>query len=134
MTAEEKKEYLRGFQRLNREIEQKQFSLQKLIDSRDKITSIISLAPGSNGDNDRMRICDDIIDMENELKIKINEAMRIRSEIQDKIDSLENSDQRTVLNYRYIENLRFEMIATFMNYSTRTVLRYHKSGLNNIKI
>lgn len=133
MTIEEKKDYLRQFQRLNREIEQKQFSLQKLIDSRDRITTILTDMP-RGGETDRMCICDDIIDMQEDLKEKLTEAMRIRTDIQNKIDVVEDIDERIILNYRYIDNLKFEDIAERMSFSTRSVFYLHDKALKNINI
>lgn len=133
MTIEEKKDYLRQFQRLNREIEQKQFSLQKLIDSRDRITTILTDMP-RGGESDRMCICDDIIDMQEDLKEKLTEAMRIRTDIQNKIDVVEDIDERIILNYRYIDNLKFEDIAERMSFSTRSVFYLHDKALKNINI
>lgn len=133
MTIEEKKDYLRQFQRLNREIEQKQFSLQKLIDSRDRITTILTDMP-RGGESDRMCICDDIIDMQEDLKEKLTEAMRIRTDIQNKIDVIEDIDERIILNYRYIDNLKFEDIADRMSFSTRSVFYLHDKALKNINI
>lgn len=133
MTIEEKKDYLRQFQKLNREIEQKQFSLSKLIDSRDRITTILSDMP-RGGESDRMCICDDIIDMQEDLKEKLTEAMRIRNDIQNKIDVVEDIDERIILNYRYIDNLKFEDIAERMSFSTRSVFYLHDKALKNINI
>lgn len=133
MTIEEKKDYLRQFQRLNREIEQKQFSLQKLIDSRDRITTILTDMP-RGGESDRMCICDDIIDMQEDLKEKLTEAMRIRTDIQNKIDVVEDIDERIILNYRYIDNLKFEDIAERMSFSTRSVFYLHDKALKKINI
>lgn len=134
MTIEEKKEYLRGFQRLNREIEQKQFSLSKLIDSRDRITTILSDMPKGNNSKDRTLISDEIIDLQKDLQDKLKRAMISRMEIKNKIEEIEEIDERIVLIYRYIENLKFEDIADRMSFSIRSIFDLHSKALKNIKI
>lgn len=134
MTIEEKKIYLKNYQILAREIEQKQFSLSKLIDSRDRITTILSDMPKGNNNKDRMTISDEIIDLQKDLQQKLTEAMRTRTNIQNKINAIEDIDERIVLNYRYIDNLKFEDIAERMSFSTRSVFYLHDKALKNINI
>lgn len=134
MTIEEKKDYLRQFQRLNREIEQKQFSLQKLIDSRDRITTILTDMPRGKGNEDRTLISDEIIDLQKDLQDKLKRAMISRMEIKNKIEEIEEIDERIVLIYRYIENLKFEDIADRMSFSIRSIFDLHSKALKNIKI
>lgn len=134
MTIEEKKDYLRQFQRLNREIEQKQFSLQKLIDSRDRITTILTDMPRGKGNKDRTLISDEIIDLQKDLQDKLKRAMISRMEIKNKIEEIEEIDERIVLIYRYIENLKFEDIADRMSFSIRSIFDLHSKALKNIKI
>lgn len=92
MTAEEKKDYLKSYQSIAREIEQKQFSLSKLIDSRDRITTILSDMPKGNGNKDKMIICDEIIDLQVDLKEKLKSAMKLRIDIKNKIEEIEGID------------------------------------------
>lgn len=130
---EKKKEYLRGFQRLNREIEQKQYSLSRLMDSRDRVTTIITDMPRGNG-NDKSLIADEIIDLQNDLQNKLKKAMVLRTEIKNKIEELNEIDQIIVLSYRYIDNMACEEIAERMNFSIRTIYYLHGKALENIKL
>lgn len=134
MTAEEKKDYLRSYQSIAREIEQKQFSLSKLIDSRDRITTILSDMPKGNGNKDKMIICDEIIDLQVDLKEKLKSAMKLRIDIKNKIEEIEDIDRRIVLSYRYIDNLKFDDIAEKMNFSVRTVFYLYDKGIKDINI
>lgn len=126
-----KKEYLRGFQRLNREIEQKQYSLSRLIDSRDRVTTILTDMPKGNG-KDKSLIADEIIDLQNDLQNKLKKAMVLRTEIKNKIEELNEIDQIIVLSYRYIDNMMFEEIAQRMSFSIRTVYYLHGKALEYI--
>lgn len=130
---EKKKEYLRGFQRLNREIEQKQYSLSRLMDSRDRVTTIITDMPRGNG-NDKSLIADEIIDLQNDLQNKLKKAMVLRTEIKNKIEELSEIDEIIVLSYRYIDNMACEEIAERMSFSIRTVYYLHGKALENIKL
>lgn len=128
-----KKEYLRGFQRLNREIEQKQYSLSRLIDSRDRVTTILTDMPKGNG-KDKSLIADEIIDLQNDLQDKLKKAMAIRTEIKSKIEELSEIDEIIVLSYRYIDNMPCEEIAERMSFSVRTIYYLHGKALENIKL
>lgn len=130
---EQKKEYLRGFQRLNREIEQKQYSLSRLMDSRDRVTTIITDMPRGNG-NDKSLIADEIIDLQNDLQNKLKKAMVLRTEIKNKIEELSEIDEIIVLSYRYIDNMACEEIAERMSFSIRTIYYLHGKALENIKL
>lgn len=130
---EKKKEYLRGFQRLNREIEQKQYSLSRLMDSRDRVTTIITDMPRGNG-NDKSLIADEIIDLQNDLQNKLKKAMVLRTEIKNKIEELSEIDEIIVLSYRYIDNMACEEIAERMSFSIRTIYYLHGKALENIKL
>ena len=134
MTAEEKKDYLKSYQSMAREIEQKQFSLSKLIDSRDRITTILSDMPKGGGNKDKMIICDEIIDLQMDLKEKLKSAMKLRIDIKNKIEEIEDIDRRIVLSYRYIDNLKFDDIADRMNFSVRSVFYLYDKGIKDIKI
>lgn len=134
MTIEEKKEYLKSYQSMAREIEQKQFSLSKLIDSRDRITTILSDMPKGGGNKDKMIICDEIIDLQMDLKEKLKSAMKLRIDIKNKIEEIEDIDRRIVLSYRYIDNLKFDDIAEKMNFSVRMVFYLHDKGIKDINI
>lgn len=127
-----KKEYLRGFQRLNREIEQKQYSLSRLMDSRDRITTIITDMPKGNSNKDKSLIADEIIDLQNDLQYKLKKAIILRTEIKNKIEELSEIDEIIVLSYRYIDNMMFEEIAQRMSFSIRTVYYLHGKALENI--
>ena len=96
MTVEEKKEYLKSYQSLAREIEQKQFSLSNLIDSRDRITTILSDMPRGGGNKDRSMISDEIIDLQKDLQEKLKAAMALRIDIKSKIDEVDDIDRRIV--------------------------------------
>ena len=134
MTVEEKKKYLKSYQSLAREIEQKQFSLSNLIDSRDRITTILSDMPRGGGNKDRSMISDEIIDLQKDLQEKLKAAMALRIDIKSKIDEVDDIDRRIVLSYRYIDNLKFDDIADRMNFSVRSVFYLHDKGIKDIKI
>ena len=134
MTIEEKKEYLKSYQSLAREIEQKQFSLSNLIDSRDRITTILSDMPRGGGNKDRSMISDEIIDLQKDLQEKLKAAMALRIDIKSKIDEVDDIDRRIVLSYRYIDNLKFDDIADRMNFSVRSVFYLYDKGIKDIKI
>lgn len=54
--------------------------------------------------------------------------------VQKTINNLKNVDERTVLQYRFIEGLSVDDTAEAMKYTPRTILRFQKHGIINIRI
>jgi len=55
-------------------------------------------------------------------------------EITDKIEGLENEDEKDVLLYRYIKLMKWEDICAEMNYSWRQTHYIHSRALNNFRL
>ena len=70
-----------------------------------------------------------IVDLETE----IDKLIDLEWEIKACISKLENENQRTVLEMRYINGFTFETIARKTHYSLRAVYYYHSSGLKSLQ-
>lgn len=72
----------------------------------------------------------------NELKQKViyyrYQKVRICSELYDKIETLEDEQEKRLLKYRYIKGYTWDVIADKMGYSVRQVFNIHKNTLCNI--
>lgn len=72
----------------------------------------------------------------NELKQRIiyyrYQKVKICSELYDKIETLEDEQEKRLLKYRYIRGYRWEFIADKMGYSIRQIFNIHNKALNNI--
>ena len=73
-----------------------------------------------------------------ELESKIIKArykrIQILKEIRDHIERMEDENEKDVLVYRYIRNMKWEDIAVKMNYRRQHVLRIHGKALINFKM
>lgn len=69
-----------------------------------------------------------------ELKNQMEKRIKIRREITQKIEEMEDETEKTVLRLRYISWLRWEQIAERMGYSQEHTQRIHKKALRNFKM
>lgn len=133
MTA---KEFLNRGYRLEQRINAKISQLDALRDLAQKCTSVITGMPGNkNASVSRMEeTIVKIIDCENDLTAIIDELVDTKKEIADAIETVENIDQRLVLEMRYLGYKSWQNIALAMYCSVSNIYRLHGNALENIKI
>lgn len=126
-----KKEYLKKGYRINLEIETKKEVLEELKSNLDGLQAIKLTERVQGGqipsDDSIMNRMAKILEMEKQL----TELYEFRIELSEKIDKLENTNERAVLRYRYVLNLNWEQIADKMGYALRQVHRIHESAIKN---
>ena len=64
-----------------------------------------------------------------ELKDQMEQRIRIRREITQRIEAMQDETEKTVLRLRYILWLRWEQIAERMGYSLRNITKIHGKAL-----
>ena len=69
-----------------------------------------------------------------ELKDQMEQRIRIRREITQRIEAMQDETEKTVLRLRYIHWLRWEQIAERMGYGWTQVHRIHGRALTNFKM
>ena len=62
-----------------------------------------------------------------------NKALRLQDEIEDMIDLLTDSDQKSLIRLRYIHGLSWDEVASEMNWSRSQVFRIHGWALENLR-
>lgn len=130
----DKKRYLRRGYRINLEIESKKEVLEELKANLDGIKAIQASEKVQGGD----------IPSDNAMFNRINKLMEVEKdlaslydiqvELNEKINKVEDFNERMVLRYRYILNYTWEQISEKMGYSTRQVIRIHGEALKNFEI
>lgn len=75
-----------------------------------------------------------IIELEKSIKKQIDKMIDLRIDIRDKIDNVENVDEKLLLKLKYLNFYSFEEISEEMNLSLSTIHRIHSNALRNIKI
>lgn len=133
MTA---KEFLRRYIQADREINAKLEEVSRLRQLATKTTKAFDDDRIVNGTkrNHIAEIVDKIVDMEREVDRDIDRLQQIKKEVEQAINSVDDSTLRTLLRYRYICGYKWERIAVEMNYSWRATHYLHGRALSKIKI
>lgn len=130
------KQYLKQAYKLNERIESDKIELENL---RSLSTSIAGdmtqekVQSSASGDKTLNIICA-IVDLEDEIKNEIEKLIRLKKEIRDVINKVEDVDEMLVLKYRYLMFLQWDEICEKMNYSKRQMYRIHDSALEHVKV
>lgn len=69
-----------------------------------------------------------------ELKEQREKRIKIRREITEKIEAMQDETEKTVLRLRYIHWLKWEQIAERMGYSLRNITKIHGKALAHFEI
>lgn len=131
---EEKKEYLRGYERAVRQMDR--------IDERISEMRMNRICPGVNYDgmphaHNNSDLSDYAAMLDKELRRYMKARyQRIRKckEISDKIERMDNEDEKDVLTYRYIRLMKWEDICVKINKSWKQTHRIHSKALQNFKM
>ena len=73
-----------------------------------------------------------LVDLEKTTGSKMAELLDLRAEIREIISPVDNTKQILVLRYRYIDFMRWEDIADKMEYSLKSVYRFHSAALDSV--
>lgn len=118
---------------IDRRIERKQEEIDRLRARLTKATAQLSDMPrgGSGGDWTDADV--KVLEMEDAIHADILELCRVKREVFEMIDTVEDERYRTLLELRYRNYLTFEQIAVEMHYSWRQVMRLHAEALDVIE-
>ena len=133
MTA---KEYLNQAYRIDQRINSKIEQLSALRSLVTKATSTLSDSPPSATRNvHRMEdIIVKIVDMENEINADIDRLVDLKKEIMSVIKSVENPEQQTLLELRYLCFRTWEEISVEMDYTIQHIYRIRNKALANVVV
>lgn len=137
MTTEEietKKEYLRGYGRAVRQMERSEVKIAEM--------RMNKICPSVNNDgmphahsNSDLSGYAALLDEEERRYMKARyERIRICRDISDKIERMDNEDEKDVLMYRYIKLMKWEDICVKMGHSWQHIHRIHRKALENFKM
>lgn len=132
MTA---KEYLRQAYRLDQKISS---DLEEVASLREMSASVSSpqlterVQTSKNTDVPFVRALEKIMDLEERINKEIELLMELKKEIRVVITTLEDTDERMVLKYRYVHNYTWEQIGNELHADARTVRRWHGKALQHV--
>lgn len=125
------KRILTDFRRLNRIVMEKWERLHDLMDSATRTTpSMSGERVGGSGDQSRIETAMITkLDLERQLDASIDRLNATRYRIQDAIDAVDDLDQRTLLDLRYIDGKRWIYVMDALHISEPTSHRIHRAAL-----
>lgn len=132
MTA---KEYLRQAYRLDQKISS---DLEEVASLREMSASVSSpqlterVQTSRNTDAPFVRALEKIMDLEERINKEIDLLMELKKEIRAVITTVEDTDERMVLKYRYVHNYTWEQIGNELHADARTVRRWHGKALQHV--
>lgn len=134
MTA---KEFLNQAYRLNELINSDLEELQNLRDLSRSVSSPVldeKVSRTKSTDPPFEKYVIRIIDLEQQIQHEVERLIKLKSDIREAINQMENVDEKLLLRYRYINFLNWEEICVNLNVSMRTVHRLHSSALQHLKV
>ena len=131
---QKKKEYLRGYEKAVHQMERSALRISEIRLSKACPSVANDGMPHTHNNNDLSSYVA-LLEQEEKQYIKYrNQRIKKCNEITEKIEQLENEDEKDVLFYRYIQLMKWEEICNEMQCSWRKVHRIHIKALNNIVI
>ena len=119
---------------LDRRIENKAEEIARLRAKLEKTNSRISDMPRGGSGGDWTDAAVKVLELEERIRAEIAELCRVKRQIGEAIDAVEDARFRTLLELRYRNYYSFERIACEMNYSWRQVMRMHKEALQLVRV
>lgn len=133
LTKDELKRKLKSAWLLHKQIEEHLAELQELRSFACKITPVYSLVPGGSGSGQKLENnIAKIADIETLLQDETDDFLKRLREVRELIKLVDDPMQRLILQKRYINYQKWEVIAADLGYSWRQVHRLHGKGLNTI--
>ncbi len=129
-----KKEYLKSYKKIVRQMKRSELRIQEMRLNRMMPEVINDGMPHARNNNDLSSYAA-LLDQEEKKyrKYRYQGAKKCK-EIIDRIEQLENEDEKDVLMYRYIKLMKWEDIYIKMSLSCRRVHYIHSNALKNFKM
>lgn len=134
MTTEQKREWLGGYLKLRRELDDLRERAQKLRAEAERMSVRLTGLPGGGPSDDRLQRCAaELADLEREYTAAAAVCtVRLRS-IERAVRRLKDPVQRVILRRHWLDGESWERIAGEMSYSTRAVHYIAEKGVERLK-
>lgn len=128
------KEYLSQAYRIDQRINSKLEQVRSLNELATKATNTISDMPGSATRNVHQMedVVVKIVDLQNEINADIDTLVNLKRTFVAVIKAVENPEQQTLLELRYLCFKTWKEIAVEMGYSSRGIFSLHSAALKEL--
>lgn len=131
---EEKKEYLKSYQRSVKREQDILDEIQRLRLDKMFPSVINDGMPHGSSQRDLSDYIVTIDEMIEDLKQERLKKVKRQKEIEHRIRQIKDEDEQRVLRLRYIKGMKWEKVAVEMGYSWKQVHRIHSEALRNFKM
>lgn len=131
---EKKKEYLWGYWKEKRQVQRLEEELLELRLGKRYPSVIQDGMPHGFGGGDLSGYASRMDELERKIIKAKYKRIRKFKEIRDRIERLEGENEKDVLIYRYIREMKWEDICTRMQYTWQHIHRIHSKALENFKM
>ena len=129
MTIDEKKEYLKSYRKIGRELRSLSEEINQLRLAQIMPGIVSDGLPKSSGGSDLSGYAARLDELERKLREKAAELYKCQTEIEADISAMEDANERTVLRNYYLCGMPWERVAGEMGYSWRQIHRIHGEAL-----
>lgn len=131
---EQKKEYLKGYEKAVRQMERIELKIQEMRLNKMCPSIVNDGMPHVSGQADLSAYAA-LLEQEEKRYMKCRyQRIQKCKEITDRIEQLDNEDEKDVLMYRYIKLMKWEYIAVKMGFSRQYLHKIHAQALKNFKM
>ena len=131
---EEKKEYLRSYQGLLKNIKLLQIEIEELRLSKMNPSIVYDDMPHPNNNTDLSTYAAVLDCKERQLADVKEQATTRYNEITTKIESMSDATERSLLTLKYLRLLTFDEVAEKLDYSRRNITHIHGKALKNFSL
>ena len=131
---EKKKEYLLGFQKISRQLARLENELAEIRLNKYCPSCISDGMPHASGCSDLSSYMAKVDELEKKILKKRYNRLQKQQEIRNRIERIEDENEKDVLTYRYLRGMKWEDIAVKMNIGYRHILRIHGKALEDFKM
>lgn len=131
---EEKKEYLRSYQRAVRRERDIMEEIQQLRMEKMFPATRLEGVTQAAGNSDLSAYAAKVDDLIRKLQKEMLEKVHLRERIEKDISRLRDEDERAVLRYRYIQGLKWEDVCDRIGFSWNHTHRIHAKALDHLKM
>lgn len=128
-----KKEYLLGFQKISRQLARMENELAEIRLNKYCSSCTSDGMPHASGCSDLSSYMAKVDELEKKILKKKYHRLQKQQEIRNRIERMEDENEKDVLTYRYLGGMKWEDIAVKMGYTWQHIHRIHSSALKNFK-